>query len=1389
MNNLIHSLSASFSPEYFSPPVETRQQELPFSEISWEYFEKLCFRLANSEGNVKDVRSYGTKGDKQEGIDIYAYDGNGKYIVYQCKNEKGFIPAKIKKAGEEFFAGKWANNAQKFVLCTREALNKRNREDEIIRQRQIFKDRNLTFEIWDSLRLNDKLREKPQLVDEFFGRDWVRVFCGKGIADSLSNVTYPKRNHYDFPEDYIPREVSSTEEGSVLSSFNAGSSLKEALLENKRIALLAWGQHGKSTELQFFAASLSKEDDMFPYLIRLGDYTDEDIISYIPDINKIPQDKLVILIDGLDEVSSLHFEVTSKKIGKFAGDFPNCSIVVSCRTNFYTSFEEDKSLNTVTGFSSFRLDELKYDSIQNFLNQHLNENKEIFLNEIVKKGLSDTLKTPYYLIGFAKEFQETGKVTNSKAAFFKREVGRLIKKDIHRVYRTDQEQKESELRTLLCKVAFTMKASGQTVIANQDLLEIISRDDFKLLREAGSLLQATDKTEKSWKFNQQSIHEYLAAEVLSHHNYISLKKHVGIQPKLLKISPVWLNTISFLSGILDTDSTLKTNITIWLTKHNQDQVIKLEPELLTNELRDQTFKNIFNFFKKKKRRINRTIYKPEQLARFGESESTLEFLWRETKSISKKEIIANILDIINSFQIQLYPIYEQRFKEFYGRIIFKDDVDLQYLALRGYTSVFKLTPTEFEVIFQKFKYHDDTWIRYSLFYAIWNKGHANEYIDYILSQANFLINEEKKNFNKSNSSNLRLSNENTEIKHCIEHIDSEKGLLKLFETLKTKLVSLASSNFFNAALIKSIERASLFVSSQEMIRSLQEVFLLNQTYIINQEKFRIVFIDFFKQAQCVDQLCKLIYDPTNIKSAEMISRLGALATPKFIDLLKNDFYNGLIDQNSITRLEHFMRNAKNENISYLRSQFNIKVTPVKNYTDYKKQEEKARKRDLNALFNKNIFIEEVKLIFKAFNTDKLNKNAIYSDTDPDYWSSDFCNVARDFLDIRSDSNEVILEEVIQSLINSSDKDYFQIYEYVKQYNEAVLNDVQLEEIVGWCDDKVKIVDFKKAIIKESELEWSYNTDALLLSFFIRRFNLQTYSKILYLDMLSFTEYGESIIKIFEFVETVCSKAEITYQVLQNLHNGIDNFSCFSNHLNYVTAHKIVQSLPYLKKYFEVFKDNYDLLKSYLSLSGKIDDLEVVLLSSTGYFRDYLIEQFITHQSSIILNYLNNRFKTELDIKEKLCLAKSLIKLQDKKGIKYYIEYIQKSKQVPDDSSQTNPLYQLKKISMVHSILELLILSYDPEIKFDYFNNLTSICINALRNIALAEGNFPKAHRSIKLFLLLKRIENCFSNNKFPQLFFSDLEFYWEGIEQQHLVNLSVPLSLSEAIISYKKFAL
>src|SRR4051794_10804393 len=53
-----------------NPPVVTRPAALPFHELSWENFERLCYRLAQKDGEVEKVWAYGAQGHEQLGIDV-----------------------------------------------------------------------------------------------------------------------------------------------------------------------------------------------------------------------------------------------------------------------------------------------------------------------------------------------------------------------------------------------------------------------------------------------------------------------------------------------------------------------------------------------------------------------------------------------------------------------------------------------------------------------------------------------------------------------------------------------------------------------------------------------------------------------------------------------------------------------------------------------------------------------------------------------------------------------------------------------------------------------------------------------------------------------------------------------------------------------------------------------------------------------------------------------------------------------------------------------------------------------------------------------------------------------------------------------------------------------
>ena len=167
-------------------PVTTRPQELPFEKLTWENFERLCLRVARQEVDIRQCFLYGTPGQRQRGIDFIGYAGDVRsreVRVYQCKRERRFTPAKIVKAVDTFLGGRWEPQPCRFVLCSMVPLRSTQFQEEIRRQEARLTTLGIDFEPWDSEALSERLKNLPDLVDDFFGRAWVEGFNGPaGIA-------------------------------------------------------------------------------------------------------------------------------------------------------------------------------------------------------------------------------------------------------------------------------------------------------------------------------------------------------------------------------------------------------------------------------------------------------------------------------------------------------------------------------------------------------------------------------------------------------------------------------------------------------------------------------------------------------------------------------------------------------------------------------------------------------------------------------------------------------------------------------------------------------------------------------------------------------------------------------------------------------------------------------------------------------------------------------------------------------------------------------------------------------------------------------------------------------------------------------------------------------
>jgi hypothetical protein len=165
------------------PPVRSKAMLLPFGELDPADFERLCVALAREDGEPDACRLYGTRGQAQGGIDLYARLRNGRYATYQCKRYENVIDSDIKNAVVAFRNGDWLTRSERFVFCTSHRAVRTEHSEEIERQASKLRVDGVAFEVWDAEALSVRLKARPRIVLDFFGRPWVEEFCTEPLVD------------------------------------------------------------------------------------------------------------------------------------------------------------------------------------------------------------------------------------------------------------------------------------------------------------------------------------------------------------------------------------------------------------------------------------------------------------------------------------------------------------------------------------------------------------------------------------------------------------------------------------------------------------------------------------------------------------------------------------------------------------------------------------------------------------------------------------------------------------------------------------------------------------------------------------------------------------------------------------------------------------------------------------------------------------------------------------------------------------------------------------------------------------------------------------------------------------------------------------------------------
>lgn len=152
-------------------PGPSEHQVLPFDQIPWQEFEKLCLKLteAGSEELVLAV-PHGKRGQAQSGIDVLGRRADGRHLTVQCRHIEKLTSAGVESAVNDFREGHWAESTAVFVLATTASGDDAEVQKTIEAQAAVLREQDVQFEVWDGRRLSTMLREHSELVRGFFGQ-------------------------------------------------------------------------------------------------------------------------------------------------------------------------------------------------------------------------------------------------------------------------------------------------------------------------------------------------------------------------------------------------------------------------------------------------------------------------------------------------------------------------------------------------------------------------------------------------------------------------------------------------------------------------------------------------------------------------------------------------------------------------------------------------------------------------------------------------------------------------------------------------------------------------------------------------------------------------------------------------------------------------------------------------------------------------------------------------------------------------------------------------------------------------------------------------------------------------------------------------------------------
>ncbi|MDE3248199.1 MAG: hypothetical protein KGO82_06065 [Bacteroidota bacterium] len=930
---------------------------------------------------------------------------------------------------------------------------------------------------------------------------------------------------------------------------------------------------------------------------------------------------------------------------------------------------------------------------------------------------------------------------------------------------------------MLQQIAYIMETRGVNFVSDGDLRKIFPNlADYELCNYLPAFNR--DDVRRQWMFEHNNLQEFLASIVLDNLSFDRLIDVVSYRSdNKQKIKATWINTLSFFAS---GGSQKAAQLTDWLTKNDPETLVNFETDRISPEIRVEVFKKIFRHYCDLKIWLRSNKFSAKDLARFGDFTSIIDFLLEKIGKGNDLVTTLNAVYVLSEFSLLYRNGYKEKITAALLELLTSEKSPHDIYAILGGMSKLDITDeASIEIVLKKYRTSKNQYIRAGIYKLLSNTSLVEKYIDVYIEGLD--LSRIEGSFGDRDGVNL-----------LDERIHLYNGLSKVKTAEKLKLVigvfSDYGRNYFyysdgrdlaKQLVTNAIEAwkkdASMFQVMLEFFHSLT----LTQSKNIETEVVR-----FFENTTGRWRAFMTVWQRVGWNQFNKEECLSVLIHKPIVEEFILGFNNGGFNDDELRSLHQlvlFNRNIKDWELllDIIEQAAREKGSPqlIRPVLIDRKEKYKVQIRfNIDLLFDRETFIEHVRLVFEKIGKEQISHEDLSSFTHKDnsvggtLGMSPACTIIWEFFHYdRTASLEVLLARL---------------------NDETLFVDYAIQEIYEILSDErnsfVCLTDVQLAVIKS----WTVNTFgvSLLRWYFMQRFNVQLPEE----EVLSFSKYcdynNEKDIRkpgTIEQLERFVSLEALRVRVAQNLGNSLPDTMTWLVNAGYALRNNMSECFESILQFIEQAPDNEykltDALEFWVEKTSNFERLFVFLDNAVSFQLKTTAITIIRDSGRNIVELIAFLKKTmnskELPDDNRLDAASFLVSLQVFEGFEFAANYIFNN---PDANLEFSPL--LGNISKFTnpSALPLLLRLCTMERKEgrnEYKSNLLeSNILGCIFNIGVQnETNLTLVKAAINEFVE--------TNKHLKDIHFLNMVVI--RIEDNYSLQQSQNLSIDQAIVEWK----